>query len=52
MKRKMTIILLTAMFAAFAGTGTAFALEPNDSLSTNAKGKDNLTPPSVLPPQT
>ncbi|MGG0668615.1 hypothetical protein [Sporosarcina koreensis] len=52
MKRKITIILLTAMFAAFAGMGTGFALEPNDSMETNAKGKDNLTPPSVLPPQT
>ena len=52
MKRKLSIILLTAMFAAFAGTGTAFALEPNDSISTHTKGKDNLTPPSILPPQT
>jgi len=51
MKRKLSIILLTAMFAAFAGTGTALAMEPNDSVSINTKGKDNLTPPSILPPQ-
>ena len=37
MKRKLSIILLTAVFAAFAGTGTAFALEPNDSVSDEHK---------------
>ncbi|MGN7386122.1 hypothetical protein [Sporosarcina sp. SAFN-015] len=51
MKRKLSIILLTAMFAAFAGTGTALAMDPNDSVEANTKGRDNLTPPSILPPQ-
>ncbi|MCM3744708.1 hypothetical protein M3193_11175 [Sporosarcina luteola] len=51
MKRKLSIVLLTALLAAFAGTGSALALEPDDSVHTNTKGKDNLTPPSILPPQ-
>lgn len=52
MKRKLSILLLTAVFAAFAGTGTSFAMEPDDSVSIQTKGRDNLTPPSILPPQT
>lgn len=51
MKRKLSIMLLTAVLAAFAGTGSALAMEPNDSVEANTKGKDNLTPPSILPPQ-
>ncbi|WP_432362452.1 hypothetical protein [Sporosarcina sp. UB5] len=52
MKKKLSILLLAAIFASFAGTGTVMALEPNDSMDTHAKGRDNFKPPDILPPQT
>ncbi|MFD1205357.1 MULTISPECIES: hypothetical protein [Sporosarcina] len=52
MKRKLSILLLAAMFTASVGANSAMAaVEPNDNVSTTAKGKDNMHPPSILPPQ-
>ncbi|MBD7984025.1 hypothetical protein H9649_05495 [Sporosarcina sp. Sa2YVA2] len=51
MKKKMSVLLLAAMFASFIGTGSAMALEPNDSVDTFAKGRENFAPPTILPPQ-
>ncbi|MEZ7171894.1 hypothetical protein [Sporosarcina sp. OR05] len=52
MKKTVSVLLLTALFASFAGAGSAMAMEPNDAMKTFAKGRENFAPPTILPPQT
>lgn len=51
MKKKLSILLLAALFASFAGSGTVMAMEANDNVDATAKGRDNFKPPEILPPQ-
>ncbi|MFC5601833.1 hypothetical protein [Sporosarcina koreensis] len=51
MRKKLSILLLAALFATFAGSGTALAMEQNDSVDATAKGRENFKPPEILPPQ-
>jgi hypothetical protein len=50
-KKKLSILLLAALFTSFAGAGTAMAMEPNDNVDAAAKGRENFKPPEILPPQ-
>lgn len=51
MKKKLSVLLLAAVFASFAGTGSVLAMMPNDNVDANAKGRENFAPPEILPPQ-
>lgn len=51
MRKKLSILLLAALFTSFAGAGSVIAVEPNDSVDANAKGRENFKPPEILPPQ-
>lgn len=51
MKKKLSILFLAAMFVTVIGTGNVMAMEPNDNMENFAKGRDNMKPPTILPPQ-
>ncbi|GEN84157.1 hypothetical protein SLU01_24690 [Sporosarcina luteola] len=51
MKKKLSVLLLAALFASFAGAGSAMAMEPNDNVDASAIGRENFAPPQILPPQ-
>ncbi|MEK5067825.1 hypothetical protein [Sporosarcina sp. FSL K6-1508] len=54
MKQKLIVALMALSLFMLVGAGNTFAdfdgLEKDETVSTHAKGNDNMHPPSVLPP--
>ena len=54
MKQKLIVALMALSLFMLVGARNTFAdfdgLEKDETVSTHAKGNDNMHPPSVLPP--